>query len=228
MAKIVTAVAIAVSAATSSVAAAATLLDSGASVLGNCHDLLYPNFLVEDEAELVVPVDLVPDPVDLDLAAIASTCFAVVAAIPDGFGGSPDRIDLDSRHSRFLVDERAGLVAPVVVDLVLAAPDLVVVMIEPIDFVVIAAMPVDFGESLGCIDRYSMSPNFLVDESVGFLDFREPVATYLAEAVAGPCHFAVSAVDIDCDLGCSSPTVDDVVALLPFLAVAERRVCSKQ
>ncbi|MCX6957676.1 MAG: hypothetical protein NT164_03965 [Verrucomicrobiae bacterium] len=144
-----------------SVAAAAMLLDSGASVLGNCHDLLHPNFLAGDEAELV---GLVPAPADLDLEAIASSYFAVVAVGPDGFGGSLGYIDLDSMH-----------------------------------------------------------PNFLVGASVDFLDFPEPAAIYLAEAVAALLHFAVSAVDIDCDLGCSNPSVDEAVVLLPFLAVAARR-----
>ena len=213
-----------------SVAAVEAPLYSGASAVGNCRDLLHPNFLVGDEAELagLVAVDFVPAPADLDLEAIASSYFAVVAAGPDGFGGSPARIDLESRHSNFLADERAGLVAPVVgdlapVDLVLAPQNLVVVMIDPIGFVVVAVRPVDFGESLGCIDLDSRHSNFLADALVGFLDFPVPVATYLAEAVADPFHFAVSAVDIDCGLGCSSLNLGDAVVLRPILAAAVQR-----
>ncbi len=193
-------------------------LDSGASVLGNCHDLLHPNFLAGDEAELV---GLVPAPADLDLGAIASSCFAVVAVGPDGFCGSLGYIDLDSMHPNFLAGDEAELVVPV--DLVPAPQNLVVVMIDPIGFVVVAVRPVDFGESLGCIDLDSMHPNFLVGASVDFLDFPEPAAIYLAEAVAALLHFAVSAVGIDCDLGCSNPSVDEPVVLLLFLAVAARR-----
>ncbi|MBX9577490.1 MAG: hypothetical protein K2W97_03310 [Chthoniobacterales bacterium] len=204
-----------------SVAAVATPPDSGASVLGNYHDLLHPNFLVGDEAELagLVAVDLVP--ADLDLEMIDSIGFVVGPAKLDDFDESVDCIVLDSMHSSFLVDERAGLVVAELdlADLVALVPtDLEFAVILPIDFVVVAVTLVDFGESLGCIDLDSKYPNFLVDAPVGFLDFPVPVATYLAEAVADPFHFAASAVDIDCDLGCSSLNLGDAVVLRPILA----------
>ena len=96
----------------------------------------------------------------------------------DDFDGSPDRIDLDSRHSNSLVDERAALVALVVADLALA--DLLPALLEldsaePIDFVAAAATPVDSDEFLGCIDFDSRYPSFLVDAPVDFLDFQMPV-----------------------------------------------------
>lgn len=138
----------------------------------------------------------------------------------DDFGGSPARIDHDFLHSNFLADDETELVAPVVA-LVLADFDLVA--IDPIDFVVVAVVPVDFGESVDCIDLDSMQSNFLADAAVDFLDSPMSVAIYLAGAVAAPFHFAESAVDIGRDLRCSNPNVDDVVAPLPFLVVAERK-----